>query len=83
MFIVDTSVWVEHFRSSQPELKKLLSQGRVLAHPFVTGELALGNLRKRDNILDAIQNLPQSIVADNNEVLAFIDTHDLAGQGIG
>jgi predicted nucleic acid-binding protein len=41
MVLIDTSVWIAHFRKRQPVLADLLSYGLVLMHPFVNGELAL------------------------------------------
>jgi len=34
-----------------------------LAHPFVIGELALGNLPRRDQALRELQDLPQANIA--------------------
>jgi len=64
-------------------LVELLDAGRVLTHPFVIGEIALGNLRQRDLIVDALQDLPRASVAMDREVLQFIDRHALFGWGIG
>jgi len=83
VILADTSVWVDHLRSSDSTLVELLHRSQVLAHPFVTGELALGNLRQRDLILNALQNLPQANVANNLEVLTFIEQQKLFGLGIG
>jgi predicted nucleic acid-binding protein len=55
----------------------------VLAHPFVIGELALGNLRQREIVLSALSDLPRASVATDAEVLHFIDRHALFGRGIG
>ncbi len=55
----------------------------VLAHPFVIGELALGNLRQRETVLDALSDLPRAGVATDVEVLHFIDRHALFGRGVG
>jgi predicted nucleic acid-binding protein len=55
----------------------------VLAHPFVIGELALGNLRQRDIVLRALSDLSTASVATDTEVLHFIDQHALFGRGIG
>ena len=83
MILVDTSVWVEHLRSANAILGALLDDGGVLGHPFVLGELALGNLRQRDDILRALQRLPQATSASHLEVLQFIDREALYGRGIG
>ena len=83
MILVDTSVWVDHLRRGDEALAGLLEAGRVLAHPFVIGELALGNIPRRDLVLRALQDLPQANVATDREVLYFIDRHRLFGLGIG
>ena len=61
----------------------LLEESAVLAHSFVIGELALGNLAKRKEILNLLGNLPMTKVATDSEVLALIERRDLAGAGIG
>lgn len=83
MILVDTSVWVEHLRKRSPALAGLLEMGMILAHPFVIGELALGNLRQRVLVLSALSDLPRAVVATDSEVLDFIDRQALAGRGIG
>lgn len=83
MILVDTSVWINHLRNNDPHLVHLLSENSVLGHPFVRGELALGNLRQRKTILDALDNLPQAPMAFTNEVNVFIERHALHGLGIG
>jgi len=83
VILVDTSVWVNHLRERDEKLADFLDQGMVLGHPFVTGELALGDLRQRSTVLDALSHLPQARVATNPEVLHFIDENHLFGSGIG
>ncbi|WP_066527191.1 type II toxin-antitoxin system VapC family toxin [Sphingobium sp. EP60837] len=83
MILVDTSVWIDHFRHDDPALARSLDQRQVLSHPFVIGELALGSLRQRDLILEALRGLPSALVAHDDEVHAFIDRHRLFGLGIG
>ena len=61
----------------------MLNSERVLAHPFVIGELALGSLRQRESILAYLQNLPQATVAGDTEVLRFVNQEALYGHGIG
>ena len=60
MILVDTSVWIEHLRSASVILSELLGDGEVLGHPFVLGELALGNLGRRGEILHMLRRLPQA-----------------------
>lgn len=83
MILVDTSVWVQHLRVGDTAVAGLLDSGRVLVHPFVVGELALGNLRQRRSILAFLGDLPRSNVATDEEVLHFIERYALAGLGIG
>jgi predicted nucleic acid-binding protein len=83
MILVDTSVWIDHFRHDDPALGGSLDQRQVLSHPVVIGELALGTLRQRDLILEALRGLPSALVAHDDEVHAFIDRHRLFGTGIG
>ena len=83
MILVDTSVWVAHLRAGDKALAALLGAGAVLIHPFVIGELALGNLRQREIVLDTLADLPRASIATDAEVLHFIDHHALFGRGVG
>jgi predicted nucleic acid-binding protein len=83
VILVDSSVWVDHLRKGDATLTHMLNVERVLAHPFVVGELALGRLRQRESILAALQDLPQATVATDSEVLRFINREALYGIGIG
>lgn len=83
MILADTSVWIDHLRAGNKTLAALLEAGRVLAHPFVIGEIALGNLRQRETVLNALTDLPQASVATDAEVLHFVDQHALFGRGVG
>jgi predicted nucleic acid-binding protein len=83
VILVDTSVWVNHLKAGDARLSRLLEAGWVLAHPWVTGELALGHLSQRTEILGLLSNLPQAKVAADAEVLAFIEHRKLHGLGIG
>lgn len=83
MILADTSVWVDHLRAGDTALVALLDAGMVLAHPFVIGELALGNLRQREIVLKALADLPRASVATDAEVLHFIERHALPGREIG
>lgn len=83
MILVDTSVWVDHLRRGDAQLVELLERGGVVMHPFVVGEIACGSLADRSAILELLQDLPTAVVADNDEVLGFIERHNLHGKGIG
>ena len=83
MVLVDTSVWVSHLRHGNEDLQKLLHGGEVVCHPFIVGELACGNLKNRTEILTYLQSLPMTILAEDQEVLRFIEDHRLMGKGLG
>ena len=83
MILVDTSLWIDHLRSGNAVLADLLDNNAILAHPWVTGELALGNLTHREEILELLHGLPQATVAEHDEVLLLIEQQALSGAGIG
>lgn len=83
MILVDASVWIDHLRADDERLTALLDGDAVLGHPFIMGELALGNLRQREVVLRALRRLPQATVASDQEVLRLIDRQPLFGRGIG
>ena len=83
MILVDTSVWIDHLRTSNTLLADALEVEAVLAHPFVIGELACGEMKERREVLSLLATLPSSVVATDDEVLLFIENHRLMGKGIG
>ena len=83
MILVDTSVWVSHFRTGNQQLESLLNSGQVICHPFIIGELACGTLKNRIEILNLLRSLPQADCADDDEVLHFIEKNHLMGKGLG
>jgi len=81
--LIDTPVWVDHLRNgSAGSARSSIAEGSS-GNPFVTGELALGNLRQRGLVLSALRELPQATVATDEEVPHFIDRRPLFGLGIG
>jgi predicted nucleic acid-binding protein len=83
MILVDTSVWIDHFRVGNPLLNQILGGALVLTHPYVIGELACGNLENRAQILADLNALPLSVPATGEEVLRLIEVRKLWGRGIG
>lgn len=83
MILVDTSIWIDHLRAGRSDLASLLQEGLVRIHPFVVGELACGNLSKRREVLELLNELPAAGPASHEEVLFFIEQHGLMGRGIG
>ncbi len=83
MTLVDTSVWVEHFRKGNAALTALLNRGEALTHPFIVGELACGTLTNRSTILGLLEELPAAVVAENDEVVRLVERNALYGRGLG
>ena len=83
MILVDTSVWIAHFRKDGVGLDELLTDSMVLVHPFVVGELACGDLRDRARILSDLEALPSAVSATHEEVMRLIEDRKLWGLGIG
>jgi len=83
MILVDTSIWIEHLRSDLPQLAERLERGEVATHPWVIGELACGNLQKRQTVLGLLSALPRVVTATDHEVLLTIENRRLMGRGIG
>jgi predicted nucleic acid-binding protein len=83
MVLVDTSVWIDHLRDANARLGDLLLDGQVVVHPFVIGEIALGALKRRADILELLDQMPGVPVASDREVRALIERRGLMGQGIG
>jgi hypothetical protein len=83
VILVDTSVWVDHFRRDNRAFARLLENGRVLTHAFVIGELTCGNLKRRAAILQYLSQLHAVRTAGQDEVLALIEERRLYGAGLG
>jgi predicted nucleic acid-binding protein len=81
--LVDTSVWINHFRHNSPALRRLLDNDLVVCHPLVIGEIACGNMKHRSEVIESLAVLPFTPIIEYQEVLTFIETHKLFGQGLG
>ena len=81
--LIDTNIWIEHFRSENKQVSALLEAGRVVMHPFIVAELALGGLRDRMMTLASLEFLPELPVAELHEVRQLIEVRKLYTQGIG
>ncbi len=83
MILADTSVWIDHLRSGNKELSRLLERGQVVIHPFIIAELALGSLKDRTKTLALLDLLPHARVARLNELRLMIEARRLYSLGIG
>ncbi len=83
MILADTSIWVDHFRSGDDELRGQLTNLRIVMHPFIVAELALGSLPQRATILAYLEQLPSVTVARIDEVRQMVEARTLYSRGIG
>ncbi|MGO7033707.1 type II toxin-antitoxin system VapC family toxin [Rhizobium ruizarguesonis] len=83
MILADTSIWIDHFRHVNAELRWVIEGDRLLCHPSVIGELALGSLRDRRSVLAFLTAQRKATVATHDEVMTMIDRHGIFSMGIG
>ena len=83
MILADTTVWIDHLRSLDPDMDTLLRSGAIVMHPFVAAEVALGSLRDRRKTLAELDSLVAVQVARVGEVRVLIESHALFSRGIG
>jgi predicted nucleic acid-binding protein len=83
MILVDSSVWIDHFRSAVPLLQELIIERNVMSHPFVVGELAMGSIRDREIAIRSLSRLPRALVMDDDDVLALIARLKIYARGLG
>jgi predicted nucleic acid-binding protein len=81
--LVDTSVWIDHFRRGEAGLAQLLLDEEAGLHPFVLGEIAAGNLKDRAATLGLLASLPRASVAPESEVHHLLESRRLWGSGLG
>jgi predicted nucleic acid-binding protein len=81
--LVDTSVWISHFRRRDGVLVELLESDRVMIHPMVVGELACGMPPERTRTLHDIGLLRLVQEASWEEISTFLEHKKLYGSGCG
>ena len=74
MILADTSVWIEHFRRGSASFARRLEQGEVAIHTVIIGELATGNLSRREETLRSLQALPRLREGTSAECLHYLET---------
>jgi predicted nucleic acid-binding protein len=81
--LVDTSIWIDHFRVGRRPLVANLEASEVVMHPLVYGELACGNLTQRPMLLRLLRGLPRVPVVSESELAYLIEEAKLYGRGLG
>lgn len=80
--LVDTNVWIDHLRTTEPVLVDLLERDQVCVHQSVITELALGNIKDRAIFLKALERLMIVRNVDDQGVRYFIQERQLWGRGL-
>ena len=83
MILVDSSVWIDHFRTENRLLSRLLLQGAVVMHEFILGELAIGNFNNRKAILSLLDSIPKLSKLTHDEFIYFLEQNLFYGKGVG
>lgn len=83
MTLVDTCVWIDHTRRTDPVLEGLLETEEALLHPFVFGELVGGTLGNRQATIRVLERLPAAPIAREAEVRHLVESQRLWGLGLG
>lgn len=81
--LVDTSVWVGHFKRRNEHLVSLLESGMVVCHPYIVAEVACGTPPNRRVIVSMLAQLESAPVATQDELLALVERKQLYGRGCG
>jgi predicted nucleic acid-binding protein len=84
--LVDTSVWIRFLSNRAPyaaELEELLGRGEVSGHDFVYGELLIGDVGGRRQLLSDYEQMHQAPVVSHDDVVSFVRHRRLHGRGIG
>lgn len=82
MILVDTSIWIDHLHRSEPDLVALLDDERVATHPMIIGELALGSIRNRTEVIALLSDLPAVVPSTHSECLELVEASRLHGRGL-
>ena len=81
--LVDSSVWVGHFKQRNEHLVSLLEDGRVIGHPYVVAEVACGTPPSRRAIIGMLADLESAPIATQGELLTMVEKQQLYGRGCG
>jgi predicted nucleic acid-binding protein len=81
--VVDSNVWVHHWRSRNPLLMAMVDDGEVWTHPLIIGELSMGTLRDRERTLWDLTRLGRPPLATDAETRQMVEARRLWGRGIG
>ena len=80
--LVDTNIWTDHLRTTEPVLVDLLERDQVCVHQSVITEIALGNLKNRSFFLKMLERLMIVRNVDDQGVWHLVEERRLWGRGL-
>lgn len=83
MILADSSIWIDHLRHGEEALLQLMADVELLVHPFVIGEVALGQIKSRTKFLAEMSEFEVPVIATDDEVLLLMERLELSGKGLG
>ncbi len=83
MILVDTSIWIDHLHAVEARLVSLLASDEIGCHHLVIEELALGEIKQRDVVLELLSNLRQFPMVTHAEILHLVERRRLCGSRPG
>lgn len=86
MIVVDSSIWVDFFRTPHERLAGLIGQDALIQHPFVTGEVGMGSFASRAaraGTIEMLLGLEPMVVVLESQFHDFVADADLFGTGAG
>jgi predicted nucleic acid-binding protein len=84
--LVDTSVWIRFLSNRAPYaagLDRLLDRDEVTGHDFVYGELLIGDIGGRKQLLASYGQMHQAPMATHGEVAELVRARRIHGRGLG
>jgi len=83
VILIDTSVWVDHFRVPDEAVARLIRTKTAAVHPFVLGELIMGNLLDWQRTVEGLRSLPEAEAVGEDDFITFVADQKLQGSGVG
>ena len=82
MILIDTSVWIDHFRKPVQAVIEALRGRRVVMHPFIIGELAAGTFSNWEKAIMQLKAFPVAQAVGEDAYFEAIRQHKLMGSAL-
>ena len=81
--LIDSNVWVDHLRDPNPQVLALARDDRILGHPLICAELAVGSLKNREAALKRLDRMIMIRQVALPQVRILIENEELFSKRIG